>query len=171
MTPAETPSSSAPALDSRVHHALQQSPYLSSRKLRFETEQGRVVLRGVVNSYYQKQMAQEALRRLEGVHHIENQTRSQLVLNRAGRACDRAARKANCRQRAFIYLLGTQMLRSAAAPPKRCAAACRPCAGRTAAPIGENISVADWADSPSPRLHAWDTAESAGRGGRAAAPL
>lgn len=62
-----------PALESRVHDALQQSPYLTNRKLRFEAQQGRVVLRGTVNSYYQKQMAQEALRRLEGVHHIENQ--------------------------------------------------------------------------------------------------
>jgi osmotically-inducible protein OsmY len=65
---------STPAtLDHLVHSALQQSPYLVNRKLRFETEQGRVVLRGVVSSYYQKQMAQEALRKLDGVEHIENQ--------------------------------------------------------------------------------------------------
>lgn len=62
-----------PALESRVHDALQQNPYLVNRKLRFEAQQGRVVLRGTVASYYQKQMAQEALRRLEGVEHIENQ--------------------------------------------------------------------------------------------------
>jgi hypothetical protein len=30
-------------------------------------------LRGVVRSYYQKQMAQEVLLGLEGVEHIENQ--------------------------------------------------------------------------------------------------
>jgi len=30
------------------------------------------VLRGVVSSYYQKQMAQEAVRRLQGVEGIEN---------------------------------------------------------------------------------------------------
>ena len=30
------------------------------------------MLRGVVNSYYQKQMAQEAIRRVEGVQSIEN---------------------------------------------------------------------------------------------------
>lgn len=62
-----------PALESRVHDALQQNPYLVNRQLRFEAQQGRVVLRGTVASYYQKQMAQEALRRLEGVEHIENQ--------------------------------------------------------------------------------------------------
>ena len=32
-----------------------------------------MVLRGVVSSYYQKQMVQETLRRLDGVGHIENQ--------------------------------------------------------------------------------------------------
>jgi osmotically-inducible protein OsmY len=64
---------STPAtLDHLVHSALQQSPYLVNRKLRFETENGRVVLRGTVNSYYQKQMAQEAVRRLDGVEQIEN---------------------------------------------------------------------------------------------------
>jgi len=45
---------------------------LKRRNLRFETQEGRVVLRGTVSSYYQKQMAQEALRRLKGVDHIEN---------------------------------------------------------------------------------------------------
>jgi osmotically-inducible protein OsmY len=64
---------STPAtLDHLVHSALQQSPFLVNRKLRFETENGRVVLRGTVNSYYQKQMAQEAVRRLDGVEQIEN---------------------------------------------------------------------------------------------------
>ena len=60
------------SLDVRVGTALQQSPFLSSRHLRFETEAGRVVLRGVVASFYQKQMATAALRRLSGVSHIEN---------------------------------------------------------------------------------------------------
>ncbi len=60
------------ALDARIDSAIRQNPYLSGRKLRFETEEGRVVLRGIVSSYYQKQMAQEALRRLDGVSQIEN---------------------------------------------------------------------------------------------------
>ena len=37
-----------------------------------ETESGRVVLQGTVGTFYQKQMAQEALRRIEGVREIEN---------------------------------------------------------------------------------------------------
>jgi osmotically-inducible protein OsmY len=65
--------SSSASLDHLVQSALQQSPYLVNHKLRFETEEGRVVLRGVVKSYYQKQMAQEALRKLDGVERIENE--------------------------------------------------------------------------------------------------
>ena len=45
-------------LDNRVLTALERNPYLARRNLRFETEAGRVTLRGVVNTYFQKQMAQ-----------------------------------------------------------------------------------------------------------------
>lgn len=57
----------------RVHFALERSPHLNGRKLRFETEDGRVTLHGIVPTYYQKQMAQEALLRVEGVSKVENQ--------------------------------------------------------------------------------------------------
>jgi osmotically-inducible protein OsmY len=60
-------------LESRLETALSGSPYLAGRTVRFETEAGRVVLRGTVNSYFQKQMAQESLRRVEGVDEIENE--------------------------------------------------------------------------------------------------
>ena len=63
----------SPTLDNRVSHALSESPYLHRRKLRFETSEGRVILRGTVGSYFQKQMAQEAIRRVEGIASIENQ--------------------------------------------------------------------------------------------------
>lgn len=63
---------SAPSLSARIYTAIAQHPHLARRKVRFETAEGRVVLRGTVGSYYQKQMAQEALRRLDGVSHIEN---------------------------------------------------------------------------------------------------
>jgi osmotically-inducible protein OsmY len=56
----------------RVEVAVHNSPYLVGRKLRIETEAGRVVLHGTVRSYFQKQMAQEALRRVDGVQRIEN---------------------------------------------------------------------------------------------------
>jgi len=62
-----------PPLADRVLTALEESPYISRRKLRFETHKGRVVLRGVVGTYFQKQMAQECVRNVDGVRHIENE--------------------------------------------------------------------------------------------------
>jgi len=63
----------APPLDDRVLVALERNPYIAGRNLRFETSQGRVTLRGVVASYFQKQMAQEAIRRVDGVAEITNE--------------------------------------------------------------------------------------------------
>lgn len=57
----------------RVGRAIVANPHLTGRNLRFEAESGRVVLRGVVNTYFQKQMAQEALRYVDGVEQIDNQ--------------------------------------------------------------------------------------------------
>jgi len=60
-------------LDDRVSVALERNPYLTHRNVRFEARDGRVVIKGVVNSYFQKQMAQEALRKVEGVREIANE--------------------------------------------------------------------------------------------------
>ena len=60
------------SLAERVDSAIATSPFLSGRRLRFETVGGRVVLQGVVGTYFQKQMAQEAIRRIEGVEAIDN---------------------------------------------------------------------------------------------------
>jgi len=60
-------------LGDRVLTALERNPYFSGRNLFFETADGRVVLKGVVRSYFQKQMAQEAVRRLDGVQEIRNE--------------------------------------------------------------------------------------------------
>lgn len=60
-------------LDHMVSTALTRNPYLSGRSLRFEAESGRVTLRGVVRSWYQKQMAQEALRHVDGIEEIRNE--------------------------------------------------------------------------------------------------
>ena len=59
-------------LDDKVFTALEQNAHVSSRNLRFETVEGRVTLRGVVNSYFQKQMAQESIRHIDGVQEIQN---------------------------------------------------------------------------------------------------
>lgn len=60
-------------LEERVHSILVKNPHVSHRNLRFETNAGHIVLKGVVGSYYQKLMAQEALINLEGVDRVENQ--------------------------------------------------------------------------------------------------
>jgi len=61
-----------PSLIDRVNVAIHTSPYLTGRKLLSQTDGGRVVLQGKVNTYFQKQMAQEIVRRVEGVEQIEN---------------------------------------------------------------------------------------------------
>jgi len=60
-------------LEDRVLTALERNPHVARRNLRFETSEGRVTLRGVVGSYFQKQMAQESLRYIDGVHEIANE--------------------------------------------------------------------------------------------------
>ncbi len=60
-------------LEDEVQEALQLNPYLTRNGLRCETNQGRVTLRGEVNSYFQKQMATETLRKLRGIEEIDNQ--------------------------------------------------------------------------------------------------
>jgi osmotically-inducible protein OsmY len=62
---------SAP-LSQRVQEALTTSPHVSSRQVRVEAADGRVVLKGSVRSFFQKQMAQEAIRRIDGVESIDN---------------------------------------------------------------------------------------------------
>ncbi len=60
------------SLFDRVHSALTSSPYTSGRRVRIEAEEGAVRLHGRVESYFEKQMAQEIVRRLDGVQRIEN---------------------------------------------------------------------------------------------------
>ncbi|MFH1924479.1 MAG: BON domain-containing protein [Planctomycetota bacterium] len=60
-------------LDDKVLVALESNPHISTRSLRFEAESGRVTLRGMVGTYFQKQMAQEAIRRIDGVDEIQNE--------------------------------------------------------------------------------------------------
>ncbi len=60
-------------LEDQVLTALERNPYIARRNLRFETSAGRVILRGVVNTYFQKQMAQEAIRHIDGVDEIANE--------------------------------------------------------------------------------------------------
>lgn len=70
------------SLDSLISQTIQKHPHLKRRRVHFETQQGRVVLRGTVSSYYHKQLAQEAVRGLEGVDSIENRLEVDWSLSR-----------------------------------------------------------------------------------------
>ena len=71
--PSHCPPAAACPLSDRVSRAIEGNPYLARRHLRFEAHQGRVVLRGKVASFFQKQMAQETLRAIDGVAEIKNE--------------------------------------------------------------------------------------------------
>ncbi len=60
------------ALVQRLDSAIKGNPHLSGHQVYCSEEGGTVILQGRVRSYYQKQMAQEALRNLEGVERIVN---------------------------------------------------------------------------------------------------
>jgi osmotically-inducible protein OsmY len=62
-------------LADRVDSAILGNPHLMGLTVRIETRAGRVVLNGVVRSYYQKQIAQEVVRAVEGVKQVDNQLR------------------------------------------------------------------------------------------------
>lgn len=66
------PAATHPPLQERIHTALEASPYISENHIRFEAEEGHVTLNGQVDSYFKKQMAQEAVRRVDGVAAIQN---------------------------------------------------------------------------------------------------
>jgi osmotically-inducible protein OsmY len=56
----------------RIHDALTTNPHVPSHQVRIEAEDGCVVLKGNVSSFFVKQMAQEAVRRVDGVQRIDN---------------------------------------------------------------------------------------------------
>lgn len=62
----------AESLADRVVFALEQSPHIPGRRLRLETVGSRVVLQGAVRTFFEKQMAQEAVRRVAGVEEVDN---------------------------------------------------------------------------------------------------
>ncbi len=56
-----------------VYSTLCRNPYLTGRNVRIQVVDDSVVLSGVVNSYYQKQMAQESLRQVQGLGQVRNE--------------------------------------------------------------------------------------------------
>jgi osmotically-inducible protein OsmY len=66
-------SESTSPLENRIDSAIQDNPQLTGKICHIEMRPGRILLRGVVRSYYQKQVAQEVVRQVDGVERIENQ--------------------------------------------------------------------------------------------------
>ena len=73
MTGASTTHQIDSGLTDRGDEALTTNPHLLGRTFDYHADEGVVVLTGKVNSFFQKQMAQEAIRRVDGVQHIDNQ--------------------------------------------------------------------------------------------------
>ncbi len=59
-------------LVAQVHGALSSSPYVPCSNLCVEASDGTIRIKGAVSSFFQKQMAQELVRRVDGVERIEN---------------------------------------------------------------------------------------------------
>lgn len=62
----------ASPLQKAVSEAFEASPYIAGSRVRIEEGEGRVRLHGDVGTFFEKQMAQEVARRIDGVHLVEN---------------------------------------------------------------------------------------------------
>ena len=62
-----------PSLEQQLSAVIVRHPHLYQRKVFFRSDQGHVVLQGRVKSFFEKQMAQEALRSIQGINSIDNQ--------------------------------------------------------------------------------------------------
>ena len=58
--------------DIRIDQDLANHPSMRGKNVRIQQEKRRVILEGDVDSYYDKQMLQDVVRRIEGVEEIEN---------------------------------------------------------------------------------------------------
>ena len=59
-------------LANQVTRIFDFHPHLKQARVKVRNDQGNIVLTGTVGSYYQKQIAQEALRDVVGVTSIDN---------------------------------------------------------------------------------------------------
>lgn len=69
-------------LDELIRHAISQSSLAARQNVRYEVEQEQVFLTGIVNSYYEKQLAQESIGRIQGIRQVHNRLNVQPVPNR-----------------------------------------------------------------------------------------
>ena len=59
-------------LNERLEKAICNNPRFNGRSLRFEAVDGKVILKGKVSTFFEKQLAQESLRGIEGIDRIDN---------------------------------------------------------------------------------------------------
>lgn len=57
----------------QIASAIIHSPHFDCRRIKVRTNQGQVVLSGSTDSFFEKQMAQEALRGIENITLIRNE--------------------------------------------------------------------------------------------------
>ena len=60
-------------LGDQVDQALRQNPHLRGQNLQVNRQGERVQLRGTVSSFFEKQQAQEAVRRIDGRLQVDNE--------------------------------------------------------------------------------------------------
>jgi osmotically-inducible protein OsmY len=56
----------------RIDSAIRKNPHVQRRCVFLESNEGKIILRGKVDSFYQKQMVQEQLRGIDGIAQISN---------------------------------------------------------------------------------------------------
>jgi osmotically-inducible protein OsmY len=56
----------------RIDRAIRCNPHAIRSRVFLESTNGKITLRGKVDSFYQKQMIQESLRHIEGIEGIAN---------------------------------------------------------------------------------------------------
>lgn len=59
-------------LAQQVYDAIFHHPNLNHHKMQVQASDGKVKISGLVSTFFEKQMAQEAIRNLDGVDLIEN---------------------------------------------------------------------------------------------------
>jgi osmotically-inducible protein OsmY len=60
-------------LSDLLSNALARNPYFANRNVRIELQEDEIVLKGSVNTYYLKQVAQESVRSLKSTEKIRNE--------------------------------------------------------------------------------------------------
>ncbi len=59
-------------LNQRIDDAINNCPQTRRRRVNVESAEGRIRIEGSVDTFFDKQMVQEALKRVDGVEDIEN---------------------------------------------------------------------------------------------------